>query len=303
MDFSDLRAFVTATRHASLQEAAGELHITPSALSKTIRRLEGDLRAPLFDRSGKAMRLNATGKRLRERALSLLDMVEQTRAEFEGASFRVQCRIGGPPILQWRHGPALTRTVARLYADSSVLFKPQYEDEALQGLLRGELDFALVTGEALRNAPAGAALHTLALGGLEMQLAAARTHPLAAGAKGRTLRLSSKRLLAHDFVSPSRSIFCGVPRGARSDGWHEDVMPRRVRYWADDLQVLLALVRDGAALAYLPAFTLAQEDFVAIRLTDCPFRCTEEAHLAWRPSEAMGWQVAVVGAMRDAPRA
>ena len=300
MDFSDLRAFVTATRHVSLQEAASELHITPSALSKTIRRLEGDLRAPLFDRSGKAMRLNATGRRLRERALSLLDMVEQTRAEFEGASFRVQCRIGGPPILQWRHGPALARAVAGLYADSSVQFRPQYEDEAVLGLLRGELDFALVTGEALRNAPAGAALRTLALGELEMQLAVARSHPLAAGMKGRTLRLSTKRLLAHDFVSPSRSIFCGVPRGERSDGWRDDALPRRIRYWADDQQVLIALVRDGSAIAYLPAFTLAQEDFVAIRLVDSPLRCTESAHLAWRPSAAMGWQVAVVECLRKA---
>ncbi len=300
MDFADLRAFVTATRHASLHAAARELHVTASALSKAIRRLEGDLRTPLFDRSAKAMRLNATGQRLRERALALMDMVEQTRAEFEGASFRVQCRIGGPPILQWQHGPALVRAVARLYEDSSVLFKPQYEDEALAALLRGELDFALVTSEALRQANAGAALRTLALGTLEMRLAVARAHPLAAGAKGRSVRLSSARVLAHDFASPSRSIFCGVPRGARSDGWGDDAPPRRIRYWADDLQVLLALVRDGAAIAYLPEFTLAGSDLVAIRLTDTPLRCVEEAHLAWRPSEAAGWQAAVVAALDKA---
>jgi DNA-binding transcriptional LysR family regulator len=75
-------------------------------------------------------------------------------------------------------------------------------------------------------------------------------------------------------------------------------LPRRIRYWVDDLQVLLSLVREGHALAYLPAFALQASGLVQIRIGDCPFECVEQAHLVWRPVAASGWQARLVEAMR-----
>ena len=300
MEFSDLRLFVSATRHRTLFDAAQELSLTPSAVSRAIRRLEEALRAPLFDRAGKSLRLNAAGERLRERALALLQLAEQTRAEFEGADFGVRCRVAAPALLQWRFGPALAEALAQRYADSSLVLRPAYEDEALAALARGEVDFALVTDEPLRNARASTPIDAIPLGTLTMQLAAGRAHPLVAKAAGRSVRASSAKVLAHDFACPTRSMLCGLARGTRSDGWRDDRLPRRIRYWVDDLQVLLSLVERGAALAYLPEFALKAAGLVQVKVSDCPFECVESAHLVWRPVAAAGWQAAIVDAMRAA---
>jgi len=297
MELSDLRVFVTATRHPSLHAAAGELHMTPSALSKAIRRLEDALRAPLFDRVGKTLQLNATGERLRERALVLLHLAEQTRAEIAGAGFRVQCRVAAPALLQWRHARDIAAALAGRFPDSSLVLRPAFEDEALAALLRGEADFALVTDEAMAHGDA-ASLETLELGALDMKLAAGPGHPLAASARGGSARAGAKKVLDHDFACPTRSLFCGVQRGTRSDGWRDDALPRRIRYWVDDLQVLLSLVQSGQALAYLPEFAIREAGLVQVQVTDCPFRCSEKVLLAWRPAAAAGWQAALVDALR-----
>ena len=297
MELSDLRLFVAATQHASLHAAAQALSLTPSALSKAIRRLEAGLHTSLFDRSGKALRLNTDGERLRQRALALLQLAEQTQAEFEGANFRVRCRVAGPALLNWIHASTLARRLAGLQADSSVVVRAAYEAEALAQLLRGEADFALVTDEALQALPSrdDVALHALAP--LTMQLVAGAAHPLAARARGRVVRARAAEVLRHDFACPPRSMLCGLVRGTGSDGWRDERLPRRIRYWIDDLQVLLDFVRSGQALAYLPDFALRQEGLLRVDVTDSPFECSESAWLAWRPTVAAGWQARLVAAL------
>ncbi len=103
-------------------------------------------------------------------------------------------------------------------------------------------------------------------------------------------------MLTHDFACPGRSLFCGIDRGARADGWRDDRLPRRIRYWVDDLQLLIALVRDGHALAYLPDFALAQSGLVRLQVEDCPYHCVEAVRLVWHPGHAAGWHLRLIEA-------
>jgi DNA-binding transcriptional LysR family regulator len=59
-----LRAFEAAGRSASFRAAASELHLTPSAVSHAIRKLERSLGATLFERNGRAVRLSPEGETL-----------------------------------------------------------------------------------------------------------------------------------------------------------------------------------------------------------------------------------------------
>lgn len=61
---SALRAFEAAARHMSLTQAAGELNVTPGALSHQIRGLEDMLGVKLFERRVRAIALTAAGKQL-----------------------------------------------------------------------------------------------------------------------------------------------------------------------------------------------------------------------------------------------
>lgn len=57
-----LRAFEAAGRHTSFTKAADELHVTVSAVSHHIRRLETLLGVPLFDRTPRGLVLSAAGR-------------------------------------------------------------------------------------------------------------------------------------------------------------------------------------------------------------------------------------------------
>lgn len=298
MNLVDLRIFVSAVQQPSLAAAALEMHLTPSAVSKALRRLEESLGAPLFDRSAKALVVNDSGQRLLERARMLLALADQAREDVMGERAAVDCRIAGPALLLWRHGHAASSALGQL-PGATLRMQAMFEEEALAALARGDVHAAIVTGEVVagRGAHWSDDWEASALGELNLQLMAGRTHPLAHGRRTAVVRASSAKVLEHDFACPPRSLFCGVQRGGRSDGWRDDQLPRRIRYWTDDLQLLLGFVRSGQALAYLPDFACEAEQLVRIHVTDCSFACSEQVYIVWNRARASEWLVRLVAGL------
>lgn len=73
--FSSLSAFEAAARLLSFKDAAQELHLSPSAVSHAIAKLERDLGALLFEREGRRLALTHDGRLLHgpvEEALNLI---------------------------------------------------------------------------------------------------------------------------------------------------------------------------------------------------------------------------------------
>ena len=301
MNLSDLRIFVSAASRPSLGAAALELHLTPSAVSKALRRLEDSLGTPLFDRSAKQLVLNEAGQRLQGRARELLALADQARADIMGERAQVDCRVGGPAVLLWRQGRQMADAL-RDYAWASLRMQAMFEDEALAALARGDISAALVTSAAIE----GRAEHWLPdweatpLGGLTLHLVAGKGHALVRGKRVAQVVVKTQQVLEHDFACPSRSLFCGVQRGSRSDGWRDDQLPRKIRFWTDDLQLLLAFVKGGAALAYLPDFALADPDLLRVQVSDCAFQCSEQVWLVWDKAKAAQWQRQFAAALIDA---
>ncbi|WP_395788374.1 LysR substrate-binding domain-containing protein [Aquimonas sp.] len=65
---SALAAFEAAARHQNFAHAAEELHLTASAVSHHVRRLEARLGLPLFRRHARGVRLTAEGRQLADAA-------------------------------------------------------------------------------------------------------------------------------------------------------------------------------------------------------------------------------------------
>ncbi|MGV9754758.1 LysR family transcriptional regulator [Streptomyces tricolor] len=83
MELNALRQFLVVARLEHLSRAADELRVAQPSLSRTIARLESELGAPLFDRSGR-LRLNDAGRVFRahvERALGELQAGRRAVAE------------------------------------------------------------------------------------------------------------------------------------------------------------------------------------------------------------------------------
>jgi DNA-binding transcriptional LysR family regulator len=83
MELRDLVYFQTIAEAGHLGRAAERLGRTQPALTKSIRRLEDDIGAELFDRSGRGLRLTSVGEVLLARARQLRQSVETTRRELQ----------------------------------------------------------------------------------------------------------------------------------------------------------------------------------------------------------------------------
>ncbi|WP_336078437.1 LysR family transcriptional regulator [Paenibacillus sp. 203] len=86
MELLQLQYFLTVARLEHVTEAARSLHVTQSSLSKTIQRLEEDLGVPLFDRTGRKLRLNEFGSKFLHRAERALFELEQGKQELSDLS-------------------------------------------------------------------------------------------------------------------------------------------------------------------------------------------------------------------------
>ncbi|WP_318630512.1 LysR family transcriptional regulator [Limosilactobacillus reuteri] len=64
MEIKQLRYFVEVARREHISEAALELNIAQSAISRQINLLEKELQVPLFDRQGRNIYLTSHGKAL-----------------------------------------------------------------------------------------------------------------------------------------------------------------------------------------------------------------------------------------------
>src|SRR5271167_4214103 len=78
-----LRAFESAARHLSFTRAATELHVTQTAISHQIRRLEDQLGVPLFERRTSELRLT-------REAAAYLPAVQAAFDELRQATARLQ---------------------------------------------------------------------------------------------------------------------------------------------------------------------------------------------------------------------
>lgn len=92
-----LRAFEAASRCRSFRRAAADLHVSPSAVSHAIRRLERQLGVSLFVRDGRPLRLSAAGE-------TLMAHVERGFAELHRGVAAVSSR--GPQLLRLHCAPS-----------------------------------------------------------------------------------------------------------------------------------------------------------------------------------------------------
>lgn len=122
--------------------AAQSLHVTQSSLSKTIQRLEEDLGVPLFDRSGRALRLSKFGRTFLNRVDKALFELEQGRQEINDLS----SSESGSVELAVNTASTLTPILQNFRAKRPhVRFHVQVlkAEEMVELLHRGEIDFCL----------------------------------------------------------------------------------------------------------------------------------------------------------------
>lgn len=159
MTLKQLEAFYWAATGASFGLAADRLHVSQSTLSKRITELEGQLRTPLFDRSGHRATLTEAGEQLVPMARRMLGLADEMRTLVAaGAGARGHCRFGVGELAALTWLPDLVAFVRQHHPD--LVLEPQVDLGAAleQRLDSGELDFAVVAGYSSRSTVASHAI-------------------------------------------------------------------------------------------------------------------------------------------------
>ncbi|WP_321817033.1 MULTISPECIES: LysR substrate-binding domain-containing protein [unclassified Paraburkholderia] len=141
-----LRTFVAVVECGSLASAARRIARSESAVSLQISRLEDIVRQPLFDRDGRALRLNGYGGRLLAHARAILGRIDAARTEL-APDARAPVRIG---IVQDFVAGVLRPTLADLRTespDAAFSIVIGNSAELLQAMSEERIDVALCAGE------------------------------------------------------------------------------------------------------------------------------------------------------------
>ena len=93
LDLRQLRTFYEVARGGSVSHAARVLGRSQPAVSHRLKALQDDLGAPLFERTGRRLRLTPLGQRLMERCQDLLSLTQDIRALARDAAGEVTGRV------------------------------------------------------------------------------------------------------------------------------------------------------------------------------------------------------------------
>lgn len=159
-----LRHLVALHEHGTLAAAAEAIHLSQSALTKSIAALELELDSPLFDRGGRRLSPNALHKKVLARAMALLREADDLQRE--AMLFRdghiLQLRLGvGPAVAQGAAPEALTR-FRELHPDIEVIVQVGATGELAPALVDGELHLLVSEREQHEVADADLVIEPLA---------------------------------------------------------------------------------------------------------------------------------------------
>ena len=153
LDLTALRSFVTVLEAGGVTRAAQQLHLTQSAVSMQLKRLEGSLGQPLLDRAGRTVAPTAQGEQLLAYGRRMLALNDEVWARMTDEAFEGDLTFGVPADIVYPHVPQILRRLDREFPRVRVKLISSYTLKLKEMLETGEVDLILTTEN---ETPAGA---------------------------------------------------------------------------------------------------------------------------------------------------
>ncbi len=146
LDMTALRSFVAVADTGGVTKAAGVLHLTQSAVSMQIKRLEESLDLSLFDRSGRGISLTTSGDQLLGYARRMLALNDEAWGRLTSKDYEGEIVIGVPHDIIFPYIPPVLRAFAAEYPRMQARLMSAPTTRLREMFGRGEVD-AIVTTE------------------------------------------------------------------------------------------------------------------------------------------------------------
>ncbi len=160
LDMTALRSLVAVADAGGVTRAAGLLHLTQSAVSMQVKRLEESLGRKLLDRSGRGVSLTADGEQLLGYARRMLRLNDEVFSRLTDNAYEGEIVLGVPHDIVY---PAIPKVLKRFHAQyprMKVNLVSSVTRNLKEAFARGECDMILTTedvvdagGETLSELP------------------------------------------------------------------------------------------------------------------------------------------------------
>lgn len=145
LDITTLRSFVAVADSGGVTRAAGFLHLTQSAVSMQLKRLEELLGLELLDRSGRTIGLTASGEQLLAYARRMVALNDELIGRLTHQAFEGEVVLGVPHDIVYPLIPRVLQRFNASYPRVKVQLVSSYTRSLKEQFSRGECDLILTT--------------------------------------------------------------------------------------------------------------------------------------------------------------
>ncbi len=147
LDITTLRSFVAVADSGGVTRAAGFLHLTQSAVSMQLKRLEDMLGLPLLDRSGRTIALTASGEQVLAYARRMVALNDEVITKLTDQAFEGVITLGVPHDVVYPAVPQVLKQFHAAFPRVKVQLEASYTRRLKEQFAKGERD-VIVTTEA-----------------------------------------------------------------------------------------------------------------------------------------------------------
>ncbi len=145
LDVTTLRSFVAVADSGGVTRAAGFLHLTQSAVSMQLKRLEEMLGLPLLDRSGRTIALTASGEQLLVYARRMVAMNDEVITRLTDHAFEGEITLGVPHDVVYPAVPQVLKQFHAAFPRVKIHLEASYTRTLKDQFAKGDCDVIVTT--------------------------------------------------------------------------------------------------------------------------------------------------------------
>ena len=142
-----LEIFIAVSRLDSVSKASELLCLSQSATSTSLGEFERQFGLQLFDRVGRSLSINESGKKLLPKAVELLDRAKEIESELSALSGFGEMHIGATLTIGNYLANLLVAKFLQTYPDSNIKLQVHNTKTIVQQIINHELDLGMIEGD------------------------------------------------------------------------------------------------------------------------------------------------------------
>jgi DNA-binding transcriptional LysR family regulator len=151
LDLATLRSLVAVADAGGVTRAAGFLHLTQSAVSMQLKRLEELLDVQLLDRSGRTIAFTASGDQLLGYARRMVAMNDEAVLRLTAQEYAGTLRLGVPHDIVYPAIPQVLKQFNSLFPAIRIVLESCHTHTLKEMFAKGECDVILTTETSVGN--------------------------------------------------------------------------------------------------------------------------------------------------------